>query len=215
MAAVVTFKGLEILWDRVHGVGTPGTEPLDLAWGNNPNTLTAAKSDVNLFKEAAESRVGGTATIVTTTTTNDTYQVTGTFTSLTGQTIAEVALGDTSSKPQVTTVTGGTAVGSNSGTNLTVTSATGFPGSGNYDIQIRTEVLTVTAGQGTTSWTVTRGANGSTAISTIANADVVTGGNAPGQTAVTNGDLFVHADHGAQTLATNDQIAYTIKVTAS
>jgi hypothetical protein len=215
LTAVLTAKGREIVWNRLKG---SGNEPLNLAWGNNPNSLTAATSDVNLYKEAAESRVAGTSSLVTTTTSNDTYQVTGTFTSAGPQTIAEVALSDSASKPASTTVTGGTAVGSSSGTTLTVTSATGFPGSGNYDIQVRNEVMTVTAGQGTTSWTVTRGANGSnggSGISTIANSDVVTGGNQPGSTAVTNGSLAFHADHGSQTLAANDQISYTLTVRLS
>ena len=49
-------------------------------------------------------------------------------------------------------------------TTLNVTSATGFPGSGNYTISVNGEQMTVTAGQGTTAWTVTRGANGTTPV---------------------------------------------------
>jgi hypothetical protein len=47
-------------------------------------------------------------------------------------------------------------------TSITVTSATGFPSSGNYRIRIDDEFMLVTAGQGTTSWTVTREAEDST-----------------------------------------------------
>jgi hypothetical protein len=47
-------------------------------------------------------------------------------------------------------------------TNLTVASATGFPTS-SFKIRIDDEVMTVTGGYGTTSWTVTRGASGTTA----------------------------------------------------
>jgi len=43
-------------------------------------------------------------------------------------------------------------------TTITVASASGFPTSGSYTITIDDEQLTVTAGQGTTVWTVTRGA---------------------------------------------------------
>ncbi len=53
-----------------------------------------------------------------------------------------------------------TAAGS---TSITVTSATGFPSTGNYGIMIDAENMTVTAGQGTTTWTVTRGVGGTTA----------------------------------------------------
>ena len=44
-------------------------------------------------------------------------------------------------------------------------SASGFPSSGNYNIMIDSEQMTVTAGQGTTTWTVTRGVGGTSAVS--------------------------------------------------
>jgi hypothetical protein len=47
-------------------------------------------------------------------------------------------------------------------TTVTVASAGGFPTSGNYTIQIDTEQMLVTGGQGTTTWTVTRGYNSTT-----------------------------------------------------
>ena len=60
----------------------------------------------------------------------------------------------------------------NAVTTLPVNSAAGFPASGNFVIYIDQEQLTVTAGQGTTSWTVTRAANGTTAAAHAANAVV-------------------------------------------
>jgi hypothetical protein len=48
-------------------------------------------------------------------------------------------------------------------TPITVTSAAGFPTSGNFSIVIDSEQMTVTGGQGTTSWTVLRGQGGTTA----------------------------------------------------
>lgn len=52
----------------------------------------------------------------------------------------------------------------NVATSMPVTSAAGFPGSGNYYIAVDTganfEIMQVTAGQGTTTWTVTRGVSG-------------------------------------------------------
>lgn len=50
------------------------------------------------------------------------------------------------------------------GTTLTVTSAALFPASGQYKVRVEDEVMYVTAGQGTTSWTVTRGQDGTTAV---------------------------------------------------
>jgi Zinc carboxypeptidase/IPT/TIG domain len=43
---------------------------------------------------------------------------------------------------------------------IPVASAAGFPAVGPYDIDVGGETMTVTAGQGTTSWTVTRGLGG-------------------------------------------------------
>jgi len=201
---VVTAKGREIVWNRMKG---SGSEPLNLAWGNNPNSLAAATTDVALFKEAAESRVAGTSSQVTGSTTNDTYQVTGTFTSAGPQTIAEVALSDSASKPFSTTWA--TAPTGTSGT--TGTLAASYTPANNTYIQCRGEVMQVTAGTGTTSVTVTRNINGGGAV-TQSNGDTVTAGNIAGVTTVTNGSLFFHADHGSQTLNTNDQISYTLTV---
>jgi hypothetical protein len=51
----------------------------------------------------------------------------------------------------------------NSATTLPVTAHTNFPSTGTYTIQMAKEQMSVTAGQGTNSWTVTRGINGTTA----------------------------------------------------
>ncbi len=48
-------------------------------------------------------------------------------------------------------------------TTLTTVGHANFPTSGNYNIQMGKEVMTVTAGQNTNSWTVTRGVAGTTA----------------------------------------------------
>ena len=49
-------------------------------------------------------------------------------------------------------------------TSITVTAFTGFPGTGDYRIKIGTEILLVTGGQGTLTWTVTRGVDDTTAV---------------------------------------------------
>jgi len=53
----------------------------------------------------------------------------------------------------------------NSVTTITVTSADDFPPANPYRIRVGSELMDVTAGQATTSWTVTRGADGTTAAS--------------------------------------------------
>jgi type II secretory pathway pseudopilin PulG len=56
-----------------------------------------------------------------------------------------------------TTVTGGVT---SSGTTLTVAAASAFPAAPEFRVTIGSEVLIVTAGAGTTTWTVERGADG-------------------------------------------------------
>lgn len=206
--AIVTGKGREIVWNRLKG---SGSEPLNLAWGNNPASLTELSTDVAMYKEASESRVGGTSSLVTTATTNDTYQVTGTFTSGSSQTIAEVGLFDSATKPTaVDTVQASSGViGSTSGTTVIVANGANF--AANQYIQIRTEVMQISSIASNTL-TVTRHQNGTAAISTIATSDTVTGGNPPGNTAVTGGSMAFHSAHGAQALANGDQVSYTLKI---
>jgi len=91
MATVLTTKGKEIIVDRILG---NGTEPKYVAWGTGAGT--AAVADTTLFTEAAEARVSGTSSKVTTTTTNDTYQVVGTMTAASGKTITNAGLFDAS-----------------------------------------------------------------------------------------------------------------------
>jgi FtsP/CotA-like multicopper oxidase with cupredoxin domain len=57
-------------------------------------------------------------------------------------------------------------------TTITVASAAGFPPSGQYFIRIDNEVMRVTGGQGTTTWTVTRGQLGTVAATHATNATV-------------------------------------------
>jgi hypothetical protein len=75
MATVVTNAGKTIKMNRLKGTGT---EPAYVGWGTGAGT--AAIADTTLFTEAAEARVAGTTSIVTTTTTNDTYQNIATIT---------------------------------------------------------------------------------------------------------------------------------------
>ncbi len=66
--------------------------------------------------------------------------------------------------PGGTSTTVGAGGITSSATSLPVASASGFPGSGNYYIAVDAgasfEIMLVTGGQGTTTWTVTRGVSG-------------------------------------------------------
>jgi len=73
-----------------------------------------------------------------------------------------VGSGDPCFTPRTTQLSTGIT---NSQTSITVSSHTGFPTTGNYTIIVDNEQMTVTGGQGTNTWTVTRGANSTTAVS--------------------------------------------------
>ena len=90
MAAVLTNAGKAITTNRLKGTGT---EPFWIGWGTGAGTAVAG--DTDLFAPAAEARVAGTSSQQTTTTSGDTYQVTGTLTvSGAGKTITNVGLFD-------------------------------------------------------------------------------------------------------------------------
>jgi len=85
-------------------------------------------------------------------------------------------------------------------TTITVASASGFPASGSFRIRIDDEDMTVTGGQGTTTWTVTRGVNSTTAASHVINQavnqdDAGTSGelswNATTKTLTVTGTIFI------------------------
>ena len=92
MATVLANTGKALMTSRMKGLGV---EPTYVAWGTGAGT--AAATDTTLFTESAEARVNGTSSQVTTTTTNDTYQVVGTITASAGRTITNAGLFDASS----------------------------------------------------------------------------------------------------------------------
>lgn len=221
-AAVATFSGRSILWNRMKG---SGTEAKNIGWG--VGTVTAsANSDVNLFVPQTETRVAGTSSIITTSFLGDTYQVTGTITCTTAKTVTEAGLFDIQATLSPTTSLAAT-IATAGATSITLASATGtpanIPGSGNYYAQIDNEVLLVTGGQGTTLVTVTRGQLGSTSATHASAASFTVGGDGgaasagatSGQTATVGatqgGNIFAHADFAGIALSTNDSIAFTWK----
>lgn len=88
MATVFANTGKAITTNRLKG---SGTEPAYVAWGTGAGT--AAITDTTLFTEA-DSRTLGTSTQQTTTTTSDTYQVVGTITAGSNETITNSGLFD-------------------------------------------------------------------------------------------------------------------------
>lgn len=203
--AVLTAKGRDMVTSSLL---TTALSPKVIAWGTNPKTVTASAVDIGMFTESAETRVTGTASVITTTTTNDTYQVVGTITSSSTQTIAEVAVMDSTTKPFSTTWA--TAPTTTTGTTGT-TAASYTPANGTTIETANGEVMTVSGGTGTTSVTVVRGANGSTAATQTA-ADVITQGAVPGTTTPTGGQSLMHATFTGLALNSGDSIAFTCQV---
>jgi hypothetical protein len=89
MATVLANTGKAIVTNRLKG---SGTEPNYVAWGTGAGT--AAATDTTLFTESAETRVAGASTQVTTTTSNDTYQVVGLLTASATRAITNAGLFD-------------------------------------------------------------------------------------------------------------------------
>jgi hypothetical protein len=98
MANILANAGRGLLTSRIKGTGT---EPLQGGWGTGAGT--SAVTDTTLFTETAlnlstttGTRVAGTSTQVTTTVTNDTYQVVYTLTAAAGGTVTNTGTFDSS-----------------------------------------------------------------------------------------------------------------------
>ena len=90
MATLLVNTGRAIVTSRLGG---SGTTPSYIGWGTGAGTTGA--TDTTLFTENG-SRVSGTVTQQTTSTTNDTFQVVGTDTAGSGITVTNAGLFDAS-----------------------------------------------------------------------------------------------------------------------
>jgi hypothetical protein len=214
-AGSVTFPGRSLLVSRLKG---NMSEPLNIGWGTGTFT-GSTNANVNLFTPATEARTAGTSSGITTSYLADTYQVTGSITATAAKTITEVGLFDTSTLSPTTTLAATATAGA---TSITLGAAGTLPGANNYYVQMNGETMLVTAGQGTTLVTVTRGQFNNAAVSGASGASVTLGGDGGarvswtlgGQTAsvpaASGGDCFAHADFGGLSLNSGDSILFTI-----
>lgn len=215
-AAVATFPGRAIMWNRLRG---NGTEPKNMGWGDSAVTASAS-SNVNMFKPQTEARTVGTSTMATTSFLGDTYSVSGSIVCAVGaKTITEFGLFDTTTLSPTTTVSASMTAAQ---TTVSLGAAVaGTPTTGRYYRQIENETVLVTAGQSSTTETIVRGRLGSTSavhssgVATAIGDDggTATGGGTTEQTATVGaaagGAIFVHADFGGITLAVSDSINFT------
>ena len=91
MATLLVNTGKAIVTNYLNGGAA--TQPKYVAWGTGAGTTAA--TDTTLFTEVTP-RVSGTTSQVTTSTTNDTFQVVGTQTAGTTETITNAGLFDAS-----------------------------------------------------------------------------------------------------------------------
>lgn len=216
MANVIPTFGKQVFSGRLIGASPTQAEPKFIGFGQGNKTpgtdITALVTDKALGAEIVANggqtnRVSGTSSQVTTTNTNDTYQVVGTITANIALAITEAGLFDTQPWPAQTTVaTQGILTGTGTGT-FTITSATGFPTAGT-DYQLDQEVLSATL-SGTTITVTARGANGSTAAAHTAST-IITVASPTGTGA--GGIQTAKGDFAVINLATNDTLQLTAKV---
>lgn len=120
MATLMVNGGKAVVTNRIKG---SGTEPNYVAWGTGAGTTAA--TDTTLFSETG-SRVAGTSTQQTTSTTDDTYQVIGTLTAGSSLTITNAGLFDASSSGNLFVKGDFTGLALNSGDSIQFTFKTQF-----------------------------------------------------------------------------------------
>lgn len=115
MATLLVTTGKAIVTSRLN---SGGTVPQYIGWGTGAGTTAA--TDTTLFTEVSP-RVLGTVSQITTTTTNDTYQVTATQTAGATETITNAGLFDASTSGNLFIKGDFTGVGLNSGDSIAFT----------------------------------------------------------------------------------------------
>ena len=115
MATLLTNSGHAIVTNRING---GGTTPSYVAWGTGAGTTGA--TDTTLFTEVTP-RVSGTTSQQTTTITNDTFQVVGTQTAATGETITNAGIFDASTSGNLFIKGDFTGIALNSGDSIQFT----------------------------------------------------------------------------------------------
>lgn len=203
-------------WGTANGsnatsVQLPASAPA--AYPPGPSTAgTGQWSDIAPFQEAAEARVTGTNTVTNNTVASSfsTYQLTGTITSGSAQSIGESFITMSATKQYETTLNGTLPT---SNTSMTVT--TNWPAvSTPFYLQIDNEVIQVSATSSTLiASTIVRAQNGSSVVG-HSTGTAVNLGNPPGVggSNPNNGDLFAHAGFQALALNNGDSIAFTWQI---
>jgi hypothetical protein len=229
----VTNRGFEYLCNYIAGnyAGSNWTAPTWVGWGGAngsnatsvvspgtaPSTVqgTGQWSDVAPYQEFSEARVQGSYTVIQNTAGSGTVgcSISSTITASAGENVGESFLAFSSAKPYSTTLFTAITAAATSMTVSTAWPSVSVP----FYLQNNNEVIEVSATASTTTATIARAQNGSTACS-ASSGNTLTLGNIPGAGASNphSGDMFAHAGFVALALNANDSISFswTIDITS-
>lgn len=173
--------------------------PQFLCVGNDGGANTVSDTDQALFTEVG-TRISGTITQVTTTTSGDTYQWQGTLTVSGFTTITNLGLNSSPNSPIQDTLA--QQVSSRTQNYIVPLNFSLWPSGYSYNVQVSTEVMTVTGTNGINTLYVNRGVNQSTPLELIAVGTSIT---------QVEGALFQHIGISFPNFNNGDLIQLTIQ----
>jgi hypothetical protein len=132
-----------------------------IGWGTGSGTASA--TDVSLFNPVG-TVISGVTSAFTTSTSGDTFVSTGLLTADNYYSITEVGLFDSNSSSTVSSLSNQV---NPTDTTITVSGYNLFPATFPFNVQVSSEVMEVTSGDGNSIFNVIRGANGSSRVTSI------------------------------------------------
>ena len=161
MITLLTNKTRSSLVNAITGSGYALDKPQYIAWGTGSGTVQA--TDITLFNPV-QVPVSGTVSTLTTSTSGDTYLFSATLTASGHYNITNIGLFTTGATPAMGTLTSQVNPGA---TTIQISGYNAFPNTFPFNIQVLSEVMTVISGNGTNTYNVIRGVNGSSMMTTI------------------------------------------------
>ena len=161
MITLLTNQTRSSLVNAIVGSGYTLSKPQYVAWGTGSGTVQA--TDIALFNPI-QMPISGTVSTITTSTSGDTYLCSATLTSSGVNSITNIGLFTTGATPAVGTLTSQVNPGA---TTIQISGYNAFPNTFPFNIQVLSEVMTVISGNGTNTYNVIRGVNGSSMMTTI------------------------------------------------
>jgi hypothetical protein len=198
LQTILTKKTRNSLANAIAGSGYSLSVPKYLGWGTGSGT--AQPSDVALFSPVG-SPISGTVSVVTSNTVGDTFFFTTSFTASGYIGITNVGLFDSNFSPVVGRLSNQVLP---TDTTITVSGYNLFPNTFPFNVQILSEVMTVTSGNGTNVYNVIRAANGSSIVTTTI----------PSTTPVVGptGNLFLKSSFSPIGLQAGDSIQFNVSI---